>query len=333
MFRAVRMGKRARCVQRKSLAAWSRGGTVLVLLLSVEPAARACDLCAIYMATEQRESRTGILAGIAEQYSDYETWQRGGQEVPNPAGERMHSFITQLIGGYTFTPRLGLQINVPVIVRKFRRQEMQGVVNGDESGIGDLSVVGSWEAYSEVTENTLTRFTLAGGLKLPSGNSRRLKEELTEMEAVESAIHGHDLALGSGSVDGILGAQLFWSWRRVFVTGAIQYVLRTEGDVEYAFADDLMWSAGPGAFVLLTHDYTVGVQVELSGESKGNDTLSGVKRDDTAITALYLGPDIRFTWGTSLGANLAIDLPVLQHNTALQIVPDVRLRGGLTWRF
>jgi hypothetical protein len=55
--------------------------------------------------------------------------------------------------------------------------------------------------------------------------------------------------------------------------------------------------------------------------------------NDTAITALYIGPDIRLTWGTSLAANLAIDLPVLQHNTALQIVPDFRLRGGLTWRF
>jgi hypothetical protein len=184
-----------------------------------------------------------------------------------------------------------------------------------------------------VTENTITRLTLLGGLKLPSGNSRRLKEELRESEEVESGIHGHDLALGSGSVDGIVGAQLFCSWRRLFLTGAVQYLLRTEGDFDYQFANDLMWSGGPGEFVLLTHQYTVGVQAELAGESKGNDTLNGVRGTDTAITALYMGPDVRFTWGTSLGANLAVDLPLLQNNSALQIVPNFRLRGGMTWRF
>ncbi len=308
-------------------------GAVL-LMLAMGPCGRAfaCDLCAIYTGIEQRESRTGFFAGLAEQYSDYETWQDNGAKVPNP-GERLHSFITQVIAGYNLTPRVALQLNLPIITRDFRRQEASGFVRGDESGPGDLSVLGSWAAYTGVTENTVTRFTLLGGLKLPSGNSRRIKEELREMEDVESGIHGHDLALGSGSVDGIVGAQLFWSWRRAFVTGAIQYLLRTEGDFHYEFANDLIWGGGPGEFIFLTHQYTVGVQAELTGESKGNDTLNGVKGSDTAITALYLGPDLRFTWGTSLGANVAVDLPVVQNNSALQIVPNVRLRGGFTWRF
>jgi hypothetical protein len=296
--------------------------------------ARACDLCAIYTGVQQRESRIGFFAGMAEQITDYETEQNGGMKVSNPAGERLHSFITQLVGGYSFTPRLALQITLPIIVRDYRRQESDGIVDGDESGIGDLAVLGSWAAYTGETENTVTRFSLFGGLKLPSGNSHRLKEELNENEEeVQSGIHGHDLALGSGSVDGILGAQLFASWRRVFVTGFVQYMLRTEGSFDYQYANDLIWNGGPGEYVLLTHQYTVGVLAELTGESKGNDTLNGVKGDDTAITALYLGPDVRFTWGTSLGGSLAVDLPVLQNNSAFQIVPNYRVRGGFTWRF
>ena len=158
-------------------------------------------------------------------------------------------------------------------------------------------------------------------------------EQVSEPDEVESAIHGHDLALGSGSVDGIVGAQLFWSWRRVFMMAALQYALRTEGDFDYTHAHDLIWAGGPGEFVFLTEQYTVGIQAELTGESKGNDTLGGVKMTDTAITALYIGPDVRFTWGTSLGANLATDLPLVQNNSGLQAVPNFRLRGGLTWRF
>lgn len=305
----------------------------MAAVLGVPARTVACDLCAIYTGIEQRESRTGVFAGVAEQYTDYETLQRDGEPVANPAGERLHSFITQVVGGYNFTPRLALQVNVPLIARDFRRQESTGIVNGDESGLGDLSLLASWAAYTDVTENTLTRFTLLGGLKLPSGNSRRLREELNESDGPDSGIHGHDLALGSGSVDGIVGAQLFWSWRRIFFSGALQYLARTEGDFHYQFADDLMWSGGPGEFVFLTHAYTIGVQANLSGETKGNDTLDGTKGHDTAMTTLYLGPNLVGTWGTSLGGNLALDLPVVENNSALQILPNFRLRGGFTWRF
>jgi len=299
----------------------------------VASAARACDLCAIYSATEQRESRTGVYTGVAEQYSDYETLQQQGEEVPNPAGERMHSFITQFLVGYQLTPRIGLQLNLPLIGREFRRQEADGIVDGDETGIGDLSLIGNVAAYTNVTENSITRFSLLGGLKLPSGNSHRLREELNESEDVESGIHGHDLALGSGSVDGIIGARVFWSWKRGFVTSALQYLLRTEGDFGYQFANDLIWGGGPGGFVWLTHQYSIGLQAVISGESKGNDTLNGEKGNDTAITALYVGPGLLLTWGASLGADFSVDLPVVQNNSALQIVPDFRLRGGVTWTF
>jgi hypothetical protein len=71
----------------------------------------------------------------------------------------------------------------------------------------------------------------------------------------------------------------------------------------------------------------------LSGETKGKDTQQGERLDDTGITAFYVGPGINFTWGTSLAADVALDVPVVQDNTAVQIVPDYRIRGGLTWRF
>jgi len=54
---------------------------------------------------------------------------------------------------------------------------------------------------------------------------------------------------------------------------------------------------------------------------------------DTALTAVYLGPALAGTWGTSLGADLAAELPVAQDSSGLQIVPDYRIRGSVTWHF
>lgn len=294
--------------------------------------ATACDVCAIYTATEMRESRVGPSLGIAEQFSRFTTLQERGEEVDNPANERLESSITQLLVGYTFTPRLGVQLSLPVISRSFRRQEESGVVRGDERGIGDLSVIGQVAALSHVDEESVSRFSLFGGVKFPTGDSDRLREELSEME-MGSGIHGHDLALGSGSYDGVVGGRFFGSWRRAFLTGVLQYTIRTEGDFHYDYANDLTWAAGPGAFVWLDNGFTLGLQAVLSGETKGKDTLDGVAADDTAITTLYAGPGALLTWGSSLGAELAADLPVIQNNSALQIVPNFRLRSGLVWRF
>lgn len=318
----------------------------------------ACDICAIYTATEQSEARTGFRLGVAEQYSHFGTELLDGEEVTLPAKEYMDSSVTQFLLGYGFTPRFGLQLSIPLVDRQFRRIHDHRIQEGNETGIGDLALVGNFLAFSNVTENSVFRFSLLGGVKFPSGDPSLLGEEVGTPTAAalvrkanhtsrphdeeappssalpeQGGLHGHDLALGSGSYDGIVGGQIYWSWKRLYATAAMQYAIRSTGAFDYRYANDLTWIAGPGMYALVEHAYTLGVQLLLTGETKGNDTQAGVKANDTAITALYLGPGATFTWGTSLAADLAVDVPVYQHDTSLQLVPDVRVRGGLTWRF
>jgi len=342
--------------RRAPLAALCRAacGVVVVLFASAPRAASACDICAIYTATEMSEARRGVRLGLAEQFTSYDTLQLGGREVPNPAGERLQSSITQVFAGYNFGPRGGLQMNLPIIARAFRRQEATKVVNGDESGVGDLSVIAHLLPVGVVSEHSVVRLLVLGGLKLPSGNSRRLKEELAETAdvgegpgpfgpgglrkyhrrdgAAQSGVHGHDLALGSGSTDAIVGSNLFASWDRLFLTGSAQYAIRTTGDFGYRYADDLTCSGGPGVYALLDHRYTLSLQALVSAESKGSDQLKDVTLDDTARTGVFAGPMVIFTWGTSLSADLGLDVSALQNNSGLQAVPDYRVRAGLTWR-
>src|SRR5687768_16229587 len=108
-------------------------------LASFEGAATAGDVCAVYTATEQRESRTGLFLGVAEQFTHFGTLQRGGDEVGNPLDEKIDSSITQVIFGYAPIPDLSLQANLPVIHRSFRRVEEGVARTGDETGIGHLS--------------------------------------------------------------------------------------------------------------------------------------------------------------------------------------------------
>ena len=333
--------------------------------------ARACDVCANYTATEMRESRTGLLVGIAEQATRYKTGVPDANGKPVDKGERLNSFITQVFVGYDFHPKFGVQVNVPLIGRDYHRLRNRRLVDdriqdgvltkGNVGGFGDVALVGILRPWSHVTEDTLVRFTLIGGLKLPSGDPGKLVEEQklrreTEAAATPNAasatrgrvasahhipegspsgINGHDLALGSGSIDGIVGGSVFASWKRVFTSWSVQHAIRSEGAYRYQYGDETNWFVGVGGYILLNNQYTLTLQAVTSGKHQGTDTLEGTSTaadgEDSQTTFVFVGPALGFTWGTSLGFELAGDLPVERPDEGL--FPSYRIRGGLSWRF
>ena len=311
--------------------------SLYVLSSAVTAPVVACDLCSIYSATQARgEVGEGLYAGLAEQFSHFATVQVDGRKVSNEAGQYLDSSISQLFAGYNLNNRFGVQFNLPVIYRSFKRPEGFEINRGTESGIGDVSLIGNFLAYRTLTENFTFSWSVLGGIKFPTGSTDRIKEEFNELEvpgAPESGIHGHDLTLGTGSFDGIVGTGIFTRWRRLFLTANAQYAIRSKGDFDYQFANDLTWSGGPGVYLALGHKYTLALQAVVSGEHKDSDTFQGASADDTGVTAVYLGPQLNFTWSSKLSAHVGADLPISIDNTALQTVPDYRVRAAVNWRF
>ena len=300
----------------------------------------ACDICAIYSAAQAHgEIGKGPFVGLAEQFSHFGTVQVDGKEIPNKAGQYMNSWVSQVFVGYNFTERIGLQLNLPVIYREFKRPDgAGGIQTGSEYGLGDMALLGNVIGHHYESKKSTFRWTLIGGVKFPTGRTDRLNEELNEVDegalvGPASGIHGHDLTLGSGSFDGIVGTGIFGRWHRAFLTANVQYAIRSKGHIDYQFANDLTWAGGPGYFAFLKDKYTVTLQAVVSGEHKGLDTFRGQPAPDTGVTAVYLGPQINFTWQDKLSAHVGVDLPVSIDNTSLQTVPDYRLRAGVTWHF
>ncbi len=311
--------------------------SVSTLIVAATSSAPACDLCSIYSTAQARgEIGKGFFAGVAEQFTHFGTLQNESRKVPNEVGQYLNSSVWQVFGGYNFNDRFGLQLNVPVIYRSFKRPEGFELDRGTESGIGDSALIGHFQVYRRETKKFTFSWTLLGGIKFPTGRTDRLREEFNENEipdAPESGIHGHDLTLGSGSYDGIAGRGIFLRSRRCFLTASAQYAIRRKGDFDYRFADDLTWAGGPGLFLVLKDQYTLALQLNVTGEHKDRDTFQGEKAADTGVTAVYLGPQITLTWSDELCAERGLDLPVSIENTALQAVPDYRVRAGLTWHF
>src|SRR5207253_2075842 len=94
---------------------------IVMLCVVMGASALACDFCSIYTATEAKESKPGVYAGVAEQFTHFATVQVDGNEVHNQVGQFLDSFITQFIVGDQFNSKLGLQVSIPYIHRSFRR--------------------------------------------------------------------------------------------------------------------------------------------------------------------------------------------------------------------
>ncbi|MFO1520019.1 MAG: hypothetical protein U1F57_10210 [bacterium] len=331
----------------------------LLLLFSVP--AWACDFCSIYMSNQAATANAkGFYFGVAEQFTHYGTLQLNGSQVPNPLGQYMDSSITQFVAGYGVNDYFGFQINLPYIRRSFLRPHAGVVERGSENGLGDMTLLGKFLAYRRLSERSSYTWHLIGGVKFPTGSSDRLKEELPgagggEGEATgheemlvkrheghdngddsglpESGIHGHDLALGSGSWDAIIGTEFFGRIKRFFWTTGALLTVRTTGDFDYRYGNEVQWSGGPGAYLLMNHAWTVAVQARFSGEYKGLDSQAGVPATDTGMNSVYIGPEVLLTWKKYLSGGVGADFPVVLDNTDLQAVPDYRFRASLTGHF
>ncbi len=296
----------------------------------------------------------GFYGAVAEQFTHFGSAQFDGREVPNPTGQYENSSITQLVAGYTFNDRFALQLNVPLIYRQFKRPERFAIDRGTESGLGDISILLKTVAF-HYTSGARKEFDVSGknpiavehepdftfsmvlltGLKFPTGDSSRIEEEFHELDipgAPASGIHGHDLTLGTGSFDGIFGGQASLRFKNLFADANLQFTLRGDGLHQYHFANDLTWDGGPGYYFVRERDTILGLQFVVSGEHKDVDRFRGKPADDTGITSFFVGPRIVASRG-KWSAELDVDLPVSIDNTAFQIVPDYRIRGGIAFHF
>jgi hypothetical protein len=330
----------------------------LVLLVAVDQLS-ACEFCAVYNADNAaRQANSGFWFTISEQYVPHRTSQFEGEEVHPADPNYVDRSITHLVPGYNFSPRFGISLNVPLTYLNFKRRDIRYSLSNPpvfetekdtEFGLGDISLIARVTVFEKSAMEYGWVVTLLGAAKFPTGDSDRIKDEVEQTKIFESllppgtphdplghsvtSVHQHDLALGSGSYDGIFGLTANGRWRRLFFNSQIQYYLRTEGESDFKYGNELMISGGPGAFLWLTEEHTFSLQANAVYDTMARDEILGRKSNRTGQTGWYLGPLLNFTWSERFSANAGIDVPLRIENNGFQSVPDYKIHGGVSWRF
>lgn len=290
-------------------------------------AARACDVCATHVALGSWESDHRFSLSLYNQFSRFDD------------GHELDSLNSQLAAQWWVSDRFAVQAGAPYI-----RRELDGET---ESGIGDATLLGIFRVYRSANGGDATIVDIYAGVKLPTGDSDPLKED---QEAAEEAreheehghdagggghaphAHGHVIATGSGSTDGIFGARALVKRGRWQASAGAQYILRTEGDHDYEYGDDLILGASARWYALLSDDNSVAIGIDVSSDDREPDSVLGEEGEDNP-TAAYAGPAIDVNLGENLSLNAALDLPIAGRNEGLHGAADHRVRLGLGWLF
>lgn len=324
---------------------------VLAISVGIGKTARACDICALHASTVLDPPRRGFSAHVTEQYTSFNTYENAGDRSL-PVDEWMQSSITSVVLGYGFSNPWRIELTLPFIRRDYRRLKDQAIDRDHESGLGDATVATRFTAVDRVlTDDSLVRVELFAGIELPTGDTDRLAEEDAEPtgsgllsvpvrdrprhggDSGPTGIHDQDLALGSGSVDVVLGVNTFATYRRLFATAGFQYGVRGRGAHDYRYDNDLSFYFGLGGYALVHSPLDVGIEARLAGETKGNDEQNGETLTGSNLTALYLGPRLHATYDERLRGAVGVEIPVLQHVQELVLVPDYRILATVGWQF
>lgn len=339
---------------------------VLGTHFSISPA-HACDVCALGLG-----DRSGSLTAhetqirLDEQLLVLKDLELGDRRIDNSAKERMTTSISHLVFAYGLTSKVKFEATLPILSRHYRRLNGETTRSASDSGIGDVTLKAEAIVFDTGACEASTRLSLFGGIKIPTGDSRRLlsdhHDELLETDSntemteehhdeeghmhglsrhsedtghddmLPSAIHEHDLAFGSGSFDFPVGfrlQQLFGKWGLGIDS---QYLIKTSGRADYRFGNDWVYSGWAGRQLSLENGNSLWLAAHLTGERKDSDRRSGAEEDATQFATMYVGPSLSFA-SPVVDASFALDIPVKTETEGLQLVPETRVRFSLGYRF
>lgn len=265
--------------------------------------------------------------------------QRPDEELARLAGKHIHAHnadyvLNSAVGvAYGITDQLTVSAELPYVRRDDLRagehshsgsMSTNEVVELDDvSGIGDASILAKYKIF----DRDGLRFALVGGLKLPTGSTRKRSKEGEWLETEHQP--------GSGSWDPLVGAAIGTKFGPVQLTASGLYQWSGKG------AQDTRLGDRAQVGVAISHrfgppehhheepkdedDYSPKAEhhgrhghdcwdvfVELTGEWEGRQKVDGEIEEESGGHSIWFGPGARYNSAKGWSAALAFGLPVWQ---------------------
>ncbi|MBX7143209.1 MAG: hypothetical protein K1X79_02040 [Oligoflexia bacterium] len=309
----------------------------------------ACDTCALSQVEATQELGAGEFnISLAQQLTHADRLRMEGKYFASEHKEEIVSSTSTISVGAGLTDDLRLETKLPFLYRYYRQMGMDGVDPHSESGLGDISFLLRSRHHLWKGDDGRVCASLFAGIKLPTGDTDKLRQEEVPSEDMHinsimlrhgdeehmlSAVHEHDIALGSGSIDFPIGASVRADWGRLGAGTEAQYTFRNRGDYGYRYGDDLQLSAWLGGTLNTDSATITRLGARLSYDHKNSDRRYGTEEESTASNVVYVGPEFELAHAGKLDLRAGVEFPIVEDAAGLQLVPSTRTRISLAYRF
>lgn len=310
---------------------------VTAFLVSFTGLSFSCDYCQLTQGLSPLQSTTGIGLRVDERYVVLDKMYRGTERVDNPGNKETH-LVTQFTGFYTVNPDLTVIAFVPYLRRTMKElhqhhDEEAELVNGDASGLGDISLMGRYTFFRRHDLDSTTILAGLAGVKLPTGATNARDDRGIYMDA--------HVQPGTGSTDALLGLNFNHAIDRFTLSSNALFSVANEGKTGNAnhqfgnmFAYDVTGlyriypATPPGP--------TLSAALGVAGEWRDKEKIAGVTPDGLDGHVIYLNTGLWFMphpqWIMELNYRPAVyhDLPA---RPSPQLGEDYKVTLSLTTFF
>lgn len=201
------------------------------------------------------------------------------------------------------------------------------------SGLGDVTLLGLYTAYTDAPIRPAERLTVGVGIKTPTGST-------SERNASGSLVHAM-MQPGTGSWDPLFMVNYMRGYYPLVLQGTLLYQLATKGINDYEYGDRFSYDLSAR---YQAANY-VNLGVELNGIHAAGDKDHGGKYskpatsmidnvDNTGLDSIFISPVVQVKIPDTGGsAELKYQLPVYQDVNGFQQVVDWRVLASVAWAF
>jgi len=244
---------------------------------------------------------------------------------PTSQDREVRVLAIPVVGVYGFTSKASMLVKVPYLDK-----ELSSLNNPDrgDSGIGDTTVLGKYRVYTNNFKGGTSRFSLIGGLELPTGDD-------DESDSLGTLPAG--LQLGSGSVDVIAGGAYTFQTLSHEMDVDLRYIFNQEAnDFEFGDVFKYNFSYQKRIFPITLPDEGIYSQwnalIELNGNYSQRSESFGSSVGNSGGHTLYLSPGIQFVSQRGV-IEASVQLPVVQDLNGNQIEADYTLALSFRYQF
>jgi len=255
------------------------------------------------------------------------TQARFVRKADDPSGQnrKLDAFALPVVGVYGITAKAAVLVRVPYFNKDLRTA---GGLTRSNQGVGDTTLLGKYRFYTWNAKGTTSRFSVIGGLELPTGDDE---------ERDSAGLLPAPLQLGSGSVDVVVGGLYTFASLAQEADINVVYKFNREGN-DFTFGDQFNYNfAYQKRFWPWTlPDEGVYTQwnavLELNGIYTQRNKVGGTIVEASGGNTLFLSPGIQFVDQQTI-FGFSIQLPVAQDLNGNQLESDYQLAFSFQYTF